>query len=87
MEEAHGNHVPLLCQLHEILLPGSMGDNVSGAKESMYITESTLMCYGERFIPPSPYGYSCLSQGEKVSGERYARLDSSNKVAETCFQG
>ena len=48
MEEAHGNYVPLLCQLHEILLPGSMGDNVSGAKESMYITESTLIYFGER---------------------------------------
>lgn len=49
MEEAHGNYVPLLCQLHEILLPGSMGDNVSGAKESMYITESALIYFGERF--------------------------------------
>ncbi len=65
MEEAHGNYVPLLCQLHEILLPGSMGDNVSGAKESIYITESTLMCYGERFIHPLPlWGLPPVSGGE-----------------------
>ena len=48
MEETHGNHVPILCQLYEILLPSSMGDNVPGAKESMYITESTLIYFGER---------------------------------------
>lgn len=45
MEETHGNYMPFLCKLYKILLPGSMGDNVSGAQESLYIVESALICY------------------------------------------
>lgn len=61
MEETHGNYMPFLCKLHKILLPGSMGDNVSGAQESLYIVESALICYGERVSGLFPVPTCCLN--------------------------